>query len=74
MMTMKDMDALNRAHDAAVRNMGNAAVIIAETVSEGRVPTEGMLRDYHFAKLGVQSTRRDLENCVSIELCEILDG
>lgn len=71
MTTMKDMDLLNGAHDEAIRTMGDAAIAIAETVLEGGRPTEEMLRAYAFARLGVQSTRRDLEYVLSIELEEL---
>lgn len=72
MMTMKDMDMLNRAHDQALRNMGDAAVIIAEAALAGKTPTEQMVKDYRIARLGVESTRRDLEYCLQIDLQEIL--
>lgn len=71
MTTMKDIAALNSAHDAAIKTMGDAAVAIAESVMEGRQPTEEMLREYSFARLGVQSTRRDLEYVLSLELEEL---
>lgn len=71
MMTMKDLDALNRAHDWAVKELGSASIAIAETVSEGGMPTEDMLKAYSVAKLGVESTRRDLEHCLQLELAEI---
>lgn len=71
MMTMKDMDALNRAHDMAVKHMGDMAVVIAEQVNEGKTPTEQMLKDYRVARLGVESTRRDLEYCMGLEIAQI---
>ena len=44
MMTMKDLNALNRAHEWAVKELGCASIAIAETVAEGGTPTEDMLK------------------------------
>ena len=74
MMTMKDIDALNRAHDSAVQEMNRCAVVIAESVLEKRSTTKADVNAYKVARLGVESTRRDLENCMTIELDELLGG
>ena len=74
MMTMKDMSALNRAHDLAVAEMNRCAVVIAESVLEKKSTTSADIKAYQVAKLGVESTRRDLENCLSMELDELLGG
>lgn len=73
MMTMTDLDALNRAHDGAVKEMNRCAVAIAEAVADGRKPTREEVDAYRVSKLGVESTSRDLEYCMSIALSEVLD-
>jgi hypothetical protein len=32
----------------------------------GEMPSENVMRAYAFARLGVESTARDLENCIAI--------
>ena len=71
MMTMKDVDALNRAHEAALRKMRDAAVAVAEQVCEAKLTPEAV-REYRVARLGVESTRRDLEYCITLEVQQIL--
>ena len=73
MMTMKDMKILERCHAEAVKKMGDAATAIAEYVIEGHRPTQDMVEYYRAAKLGVESTRRDLEYCINLELAELLE-
>lgn len=72
-MTMNDLDALNRAHDGACQELNRCAVAIAEAVAEGREPDDADLKAYEVAKLGVESTRRDLEYCMGLALAEIYD-
>lgn len=72
-MTMNDIDALNRAHDGAVKEMTRCATAIAEAVAEGETPTEAEIKAYKVSKLGVESTRRDLEYCMSLALAEVMD-
>lgn len=71
MMTMKDLAALNKAHDLAIEEMNRCGVVIAEAVLEKKSPTSEDIKAYQVARLGVESTRRDLENCLSMELSEI---
>lgn len=71
-MTMQDMKILERNHSDAVKKMGDAATAIAEYVIDGHRPTQDMVEDYRAAKLGVESTRRDLEYCLQLELQELL--
>lgn len=73
-MTMKDMAALNRAHDLAIEEMNRCAVVIAESVLEKKSTTSADIKAYQVARLGVESTRRDLENCLSMELSELFGG
>lgn len=72
-MTMTDLDALNRAHDGAVREMTRCATAIAEAVAEGRRPTKDDIDRYRVARIGVESTSRDLEYCMSLALAEVFD-
>jgi hypothetical protein len=72
-MTSKDLDILNRCHEDAIRRMQAAAVAIAEAVAEGETPSKAMVNEYKWCRLGVESTRRDLEYCLAIELAEIMD-
>ena len=71
-MTMQDMKILERNHSDAVKKMGDAATAIAEYVIEEHRPTQDMVEDYRAAKLGVESTRRDLEYCLQLELQELM--
>lgn len=73
MMTMTDLDALNRAHDGAVKEMNRCAVAIAEAVADGREPADADIKAYKVSKLGVESTSRDLEYCMGLALAEIID-
>lgn len=70
-MTMHDVRILERCHADAIKKMGDAATAIAECVLEGHRPTAEMVDDYREAKLGVESTRRDIEYCMQLELAEI---
>lgn len=72
-MTSKDLDIMNRCHEGAIRRMQSAAVAIAEAVAEGETPSKAMVDEYKWSRLGVESTRRDLEYCLALELAEIMD-
>ena len=72
-MTSKDLDIMNRCHEGAIRRMQAAAVAIAEAVAEGETPSKEMVSEYKLSRLGVESTRRDLEYCLALELAEIMD-
>ena len=73
MMTQKDLEILNRCHDDAIRRMQSAAVAIDEAVADGEPPSKAMVNEYKWSRLGVESTRKDLETCLAIELSEIMD-
>ena len=62
----KDIDLLIDAHDEAIGKRNAIAVKIADDLCAGRVITDAILREYRFARLGVESTARDLENCIAI--------
>jgi hypothetical protein len=72
-MTSKDLDIMNRCHEGAIRRMQAAAIAIAEAVAEGETPSKEMVSEYKLSRLGVESTRKDLETCLAIELAEIMD-
>lgn len=73
MMTKRDMDILNRAHEEALRKMNAAAVAIAEDIADGEQPSKEAVSEYKWCRLGVESTRRDLEYALSLELAYIMD-
>ena len=73
MMTKRDMDILNMAHEEALRKMNAAAVAIAEDITDGEQPSKEMVSEYKWCRFGVESTRRDLEYCLALELAEIMD-
>lgn len=71
-MTLNDMRILERAYEDALHEMFVAATAIADCVSDGQHVPEELLRRYWAAKLGVESTRRDVEYCLSLEISEIM--
>lgn len=73
-MTTNDIDILNRAHDGACQELNRCAVAIAESVLENRSVKKSDLKAYKIAKLGVESTRRDLEYCMQLALAELYDN
>lgn len=71
-MTIEDMAILQREHDAAVAEATSAATAIAELVSAGEQVTDQDIARYRTARLGVESTSRDLDYCLKLELHEIM--
>ena len=71
-MNINDMAILQREHDAAVAEATSAATAIAELVSAGEQVTDQDLARYRTARLGVESTSRDLDYCLKLELHEIM--
>lgn len=71
-MSLNDMRILERAYEDALRELSCSATAIADLVSDGQPVPEELLRRYWEAKLGVESTRRDLEYCLSLEISEIM--
>ena len=53
--------------------MNAAAVAIAEDIAEGEQPSKESISEYKWCRLGVESTRRDLEYALSLELAYIMD-
>lgn len=75
MTTKRDIDILIDCHDDAIDKRNACAVKIADALCAGAVITDKMLREYNFARLGVESTARDLENCITIAAnTEVIDG
>ncbi len=65
-MGRKDLDILVECNEEAIGKRNAIAVKIADDLCAGRVITDAILREYRFARLGVESTARDLENCIAI--------
>lgn len=71
-MTLNDMRILERAHEDALRELSCSATAIADLASSGQPIPDSLFKRYRTAKLGVESTRRDLEYCLSLEISEIM--
>lgn len=67
-MTLDDLAKLNECYQAALDEMAEAAIDIAEALSAGKKPELQQMRRYAKAKLGVASTRRDIEENLDIEI------
>ena len=67
-MTFDDLAKLNECYQAALDEMAEAAIDIAEALSAGNKPELRQMRRYAKAKLGVASTRRDIEENLDIEI------
>lgn len=75
MTTKRDLDILIDCHDDAVKERNALAVKIADCVMYERPIGEELIKKYNVAKLGVESTARDLENCMMIAAnAEVFDG
>lgn len=70
-MTMADFNILEREHDAAIAKATSSATAIAELVA-GKQPERADIDRYVEARLGVESTSRDLDYCLKLELSEIM--
>jgi len=75
MTNKRDIDILIDCHDDAVKKRDALAVQIADCVMYERPIGEDLIKKYNMAKLGVESTARDLENCMMIAAnAEVFDG
>lgn len=75
MTNKRDIDILIDCHDDAVKERDALAVQIADCVMYERPIGEDLIKKYNVAKLGVESTARDLENCMMIAAnAEVFDG
>ena len=66
-MTLDDLAKLNECYQAALDEMAEAAIDIAEALSVGKKPELRQMRRYAKAKLGVASSR-DIEENIDIEI------
>lgn len=67
-MTLDDLAKLNECYQDALDEMAEAAIDIAEALSAGKKPELRQMRRYAKEKLGVASTRRDIEENLDIEI------
>lgn len=67
-MTLDDLAILRRQYENALDEMAEAAIDIADTLCTGKKPELKQMRRYSRAKLGVASTRRDIEENMEIEI------
>lgn len=75
MTTKRDLDIIIDCHDDAIKVRNALAVQIADCVMYERPIGEELIKKYNVAKLGVESTARDLENCMMIAAnAEVFDG
>lgn len=75
MTNKRDIDILIDCNDDAVKERDALAVQIADCVMYERPIGEDLIKKYNVAKLGVESTARDLENCMMIAAnAEVFDG
>ena len=75
MTNKRDIDILIDCHDDAVKERDALAVQIADCVMYERPIGEDLIKKYNVAKLGVESTARDLENCMMIAaIAEMFNG
>ena len=75
MTNKRDIDILIDCHDDAIKERDALAVQIADSVMYERPIGEDLIKKYNVAKLGVESTARDLENCMLIAATtEAFDG
>ena len=75
MINKRDIDILIDCHDDAIKKRDALAVQIADRVMYERPSGEDLIKKYNVAKLGVESTARDLENCMMIAAnAEVFDG
>lgn len=67
-MTLDDLAILRRQYENALDEMAEAAIDIADTLCTGKKPELKQMRRYAKAKLGVASTRKDIEENLDIEI------
>lgn len=67
-MTLDDLAKLNECYQAALDEMAEAAIDIADTLCTGKKPELKQMRRYSRAKLGVASARKDIDENLDIEI------
>lgn len=66
MTTKRDIGILIECYEKAKAKRDALAVEIVEWCIKGHDITGRQIKEYNAAQLGVESTRRDLENCTEI--------
>ena len=66
MTTKRDLDILIECHDEAVEKRNALAVQIVRWMTYGHEVTARQYREWEIAEMAVQSTARDLEDCMEI--------
>ena len=75
MSAKRGLDILIDCHDDAIKKRDALAVQIADCVMYEKPIGEELIKKYNVAKLGVESTARELENCMLIAAnAEVFDG
>lgn len=72
-MNIKDCAILQKCADEAIVHRDKVAVTLAEEYFNTGSVTKETQNAYHEARLGVESTQRDLEYCMGLELASIED-
>ncbi len=70
-MTLTDCSILQKCYDEAVKKIQDAAIAVADEYACTGQVTKDTLNAYKISKLGVESTGRDLEYCLNLEIQEI---
>lgn len=73
-MTMEDLKALERAHENAVRDLQNLAVIIVESVLLGKNPSDAQILAYESKKKKVMDINADLAKALDTEFNDVIYG
>ena len=66
-MGKKDLEELIKAEEWALAERNKLAVEIVEWTMFGHEITAAQIKRWRVAQMAVESTKRDLENCVEIE-------
>ena len=72
-MNINDCAILKKCADDAIAHKNEVAVTLAEEYFNNGLVSKATLNAYHEARLGVESTQRDLEYCMGLELASIED-
>lgn len=67
MMTMKDYNELRAAQEGAEMMREAIAIQIANCVSDNKEISKKLIHAYRESCLAVESTTRDVHNCITIE-------
>lgn len=73
-MNMTDFSVLDACYSGAVGEMADAAITIAENLVLGKKPSREEIMRFCKARLGVESTMRDIDENIHIEVEKIMMG